>query len=153
MHVNKPPIALDERVQGKTFPQGLWGVLKKALEKKPEDRYTTAAEFADSLKPFAGGAGKGFTAMMPANSSAVLEQAAKQHAAALEAAKAAAAPAAAPGAGPAPIKPAPTVKMAALPGPGGARTPGPARPATSAIALVAIAAPYAPIWLPRRPAC
>jgi serine/threonine-protein kinase len=128
MHVNKPPIALDERVQGKTFPQGLWPVLKKALEKKPEDRYATAAEFADSLKPFAGGAGKGFTAMMPANASAVLEQAAKQHAAALDAAKAAAA-APAPG----PIKPAPTVKMAALPAPA-------ARPAASPMMLVGIAA-------------
>ena len=118
MHVNKPPMPLDERVQGKTFPPGLWGVLKKALEKKVEDRYGSAAEFAEALKPYAGTAGKGFTAMMPANTSAVLEQAAKQHAAALEAAMPAkpGGPGQAPAAG-SPIRPAPTMKMDALPGP------------------------------------
>jgi eukaryotic-like serine/threonine-protein kinase len=63
LHVTKPPISLDERVQGKTFPQGLSGVILKALEKKPENRYQSAVEFAEALKPFAGG--KGFTGMMP----------------------------------------------------------------------------------------
>ncbi|WP_437507013.1 serine/threonine-protein kinase [Sorangium sp. So ce1099] len=84
-HVTKSPIPLDERVPGKHFPQGLGVVLAKALEKRPEDRFESAAEFADALKPFAGGAGKGYTAMMPKN--AVLEQASKQHAAALQASK------------------------------------------------------------------
>ncbi|MGK3989189.1 serine/threonine-protein kinase [Sorangium sp. So ce136] len=84
-HVTKSPIPLDERVPGKHFPQGLGVVLAKALEKRPEDRFESAAEFADALKPFAGGAGKGYTAMMPKN--AALEQASKQHAAALQANK------------------------------------------------------------------
>jgi serine/threonine-protein kinase len=64
-HVTKPPIPLDNRVPGKTFAPGLGDVLAKALEKKPEQRYESAEAFAEALKPFAGGAGKGFTAMMP----------------------------------------------------------------------------------------
>jgi serine/threonine protein kinase len=65
MHVTKPPIPLDERVAGKRFPRGLTDVLNKALEKNPDDRYASAADFAHALKPFAGLQGKGFTAMMP----------------------------------------------------------------------------------------
>jgi serine/threonine-protein kinase len=84
-HVTKPPMSLDERVPGKKFPPGLANVLAKALEKKPENRFASAAEFAEALKPFSGH-GKGFTAMMP-KGGAVIEQAAKAHAAALEAAK------------------------------------------------------------------
>ncbi len=108
-HVTRSPIPLDERVPGKQFPPGLALVLGKALEKRPEDRFESAAEFADALKPFAGGAGKGYTAMMPKNANAVLEQAAKQHAAALQASKSPA---------PSPFKsPAKTVKMVQAPAP------------------------------------
>src|SRR5262249_54058800 len=64
-HVTKPPIPLDDRVPGKKFPVGLGTALVKALEKSPEKRYASAAEFAQALKPFAGMAGKGFTSMMP----------------------------------------------------------------------------------------
>jgi eukaryotic-like serine/threonine-protein kinase len=74
-HVTKPPISIDERVPGKSFPEGLNAVLQKALEKKPENRYPTAAEFADALKPFAGLAGKGYTAMMPKGTTEALNQA------------------------------------------------------------------------------
>jgi eukaryotic-like serine/threonine-protein kinase len=63
LHVTKPPISLDERVPGKRFPAGLAKVIAKALEKKPEDRYPTAADFADALKPFA--MGRTFSAIMP----------------------------------------------------------------------------------------
>jgi serine/threonine-protein kinase len=76
-HVTKPPIPLDQRVAGKTFPPGLGDVLAKALEKKPEARYESAADFADALKPFAGMAGKGFTAMMPKGQSEELQAAIK----------------------------------------------------------------------------
>jgi serine/threonine protein kinase len=65
MHVTRPPIPLDERIAGKRFPRGLTDVLTKALEKNPDDRYASAADFAHALKPFAGLQGKGFTAMMP----------------------------------------------------------------------------------------
>ena len=55
LHVTKPPIPLDARVPGKRFPQGLGEAIAKALEKKPDDRYASASEFADALKPFAFG--------------------------------------------------------------------------------------------------
>ncbi|WP_437756059.1 serine/threonine-protein kinase [Sorangium sp. So ce1389] len=136
-HVTKSPIPLDERVPGKHFPQGLGAVLAKALEKRPEDRFESAAEFADALKPFAGGAGKGYTAMMPKN--AALEQASKQHAAALHAAK-----------GPASTfkSPAKTVKMVQQPQAAVARSApvpappvkAPARAEAKPLLLVGIAA-------------
>jgi eukaryotic-like serine/threonine-protein kinase len=55
LHVTKPPISLDDRVPGKRFPAGLADVLARALEKKPENRFASAAEFAVALKPFAAG--------------------------------------------------------------------------------------------------
>ncbi|WP_272418306.1 serine/threonine-protein kinase [Polyangium jinanense] len=79
-HVTKPPLALETRVPGKTFPQGLGAVIAKALEKRPEDRYTTAADFADALKPYAPGGGKGFSGLFPASSMEVLEKASRSHA-------------------------------------------------------------------------
>jgi serine/threonine-protein kinase len=65
MHVTRPPIPIDERVPGRRFPDGFDLVMKRALEKRPEDRYASAADFAQALKPYAGMAGKGFTSMMP----------------------------------------------------------------------------------------
>ncbi len=65
LHVTKPPIPLDERIPGKTFPPGLGQVINNALEKKPENRFGSAAEFAEALKPFGGPGSKGFTGMMP----------------------------------------------------------------------------------------
>ena len=64
LHVTKPPISLDDRIPGKGFPPGLAQVIAKALEKKPESRYPSAADFAEALKPFSP-TGKGYTAMMP----------------------------------------------------------------------------------------
>ncbi len=52
-HVMEPPILLNQRVPGKAFPPGLEAVLNKAIAKKPDDRYQTAEEFANALKPFA----------------------------------------------------------------------------------------------------
>src|SRR6478736_7732537 len=67
MHVTKPPISLDDRVPGKRFPAGL----AEALEKKPEDRFATAADFAEALKPYA--SGKTFSAIMPGQAKPNLE--------------------------------------------------------------------------------
>jgi serine/threonine-protein kinase len=143
MHVTKPPVPLDDRLPGRRFPAGLGAVLAKALEKRPEDRYASALDFAEALKPF-GGAGKGFTAMMPKNTSEVLDQATKQHAAALEATKPPAlqgAPAPAAAAGTAPLKaPAKTVKMDVPPGGGGNRPLAVPRKSASPLMLVGIAA-------------
>jgi serine/threonine-protein kinase len=86
LHVTKPPIPLDARIPGKTFPPGLGDVLAHALEKKPENRYASASDFADALKQFTPG-GKGFTAMMPRGAGEVIQRAQKDHAAALQASK------------------------------------------------------------------
>jgi serine/threonine-protein kinase len=51
-HVMEPPIPLNQRVPERHFPDGLEAVLQKALAKKPDDRFQTAAEFADALRPF-----------------------------------------------------------------------------------------------------
>jgi eukaryotic-like serine/threonine-protein kinase len=52
-HVMEPPIPINERVPGKTFPVGLQDAISKALEKKPEDRFRSAAEFAQALAAYA----------------------------------------------------------------------------------------------------
>lgn len=51
-HVMEPPIPLGERDPERKFAPGLEQVVAKALAKRPEDRYQTAAEFAQALKPF-----------------------------------------------------------------------------------------------------
>jgi serine/threonine-protein kinase len=50
LHVTTKPKPINERVPGKTFPPLLWTVLSRALEKKSEDRYQSAAEFAHALQ-------------------------------------------------------------------------------------------------------
>lgn len=77
-HITKPPLHLDTRVPGKTFPAGLGDVLAKALEKRPEDRYATAANFAEALKPYAPGGGKGFSGIFPKDNVGIA-QAAQTH--------------------------------------------------------------------------
>jgi serine/threonine-protein kinase len=66
LHVTAKPKPINERVPGKTFPPLLWTVLEKAMAKKPEERFGSAAEFAHALQavlegrpevpPYAGGA-------------------------------------------------------------------------------------------------
>lgn len=66
-HVTAPIIPLNSRVEGLTFPEGLGKVLARALEKKPEARYQSAAELAAALRPFAAeGSNRNTTAETPA---------------------------------------------------------------------------------------
>src|SRR3954471_18732107 len=46
LHVQATPIPLATRAPSRTFPHGLQAVLDRAMSKKPEERYQTAAEFA-----------------------------------------------------------------------------------------------------------
>jgi len=52
LHVTKPPIPINQRVEGKTFPGGLEKVIEKALAKDVDDRYATAADFANALRSY-----------------------------------------------------------------------------------------------------
>jgi eukaryotic-like serine/threonine-protein kinase len=51
-HVASKPIDLNARVPEKKFPQGLAQVVAKAIEKKPDDRYASAGDFARALQAF-----------------------------------------------------------------------------------------------------
>jgi serine/threonine protein kinase len=65
-HVMEPPILLNERVPGKTFPAGLQDVIARALAKKPEDRFQSANEFATALAVFGEpGSERALTALSP----------------------------------------------------------------------------------------
>jgi eukaryotic-like serine/threonine-protein kinase len=69
-HVTDPIIPLSERVTDRRFPSGLDEVLAKALQKQPDNRFQTAAEFGEALRPFGGAAAKALPALGPAASGA-----------------------------------------------------------------------------------
>ena len=50
LHVSAPPIPISERVEGLTFPAELWACLERALAKRPEARYASAAGFEADLE-------------------------------------------------------------------------------------------------------
>jgi len=50
LHVQAEPIPLEVRAPDRSFPTGLQEVLDKALAKKPEERFQSAAEFAAALR-------------------------------------------------------------------------------------------------------
>jgi serine/threonine protein kinase len=49
LHVTGKPIPLNKRVPGRTFPPELEQIVDRALSKRPEDRFATAAEFARAM--------------------------------------------------------------------------------------------------------
>ncbi|MBK6692104.1 MAG: serine/threonine protein kinase [Myxococcales bacterium] len=49
LHVMGTPIALSQRVPGRTFPPLLDQIMARALAKKPEERFASAAEFGEAL--------------------------------------------------------------------------------------------------------
>jgi serine/threonine-protein kinase len=53
-HVVEPPIPLDDRLPGVSFPRGLGEVIGRALAKNPAERFASAIEFAAALRPYAG---------------------------------------------------------------------------------------------------
>jgi serine/threonine-protein kinase len=56
LHVTGKPMLLNQRVQGKAFPPLLEQLLDRALAKRPEDRFASAADFAAAMQHILQGA-------------------------------------------------------------------------------------------------
>jgi serine/threonine-protein kinase len=50
LHVTGKPVPLNQRVPGKTFPAALEQIIGRALAKRPDERFTSAAEFAGAMQ-------------------------------------------------------------------------------------------------------
>jgi serine/threonine-protein kinase len=72
-HVMEPAIPLNDRVPDRKFPKGLEEVLARALAKKRDERYQSAADFAESLRPFGGSAAAALPAIRVAGPQVVVE--------------------------------------------------------------------------------
>lgn len=64
-HVTDPIIPLSERVPDRKFAKGLDDVLAKALQKQPDNRFQTAGEFGEALRPFGGAAAQALPSVGP----------------------------------------------------------------------------------------
>jgi serine/threonine protein kinase len=74
-HVMESAIPLNQRVPERKFPEALEIALTKALAKKPDNRYQSAAEFGEALRPFGGAAAASLPAIRVAGPHAVVERA------------------------------------------------------------------------------
>jgi serine/threonine-protein kinase len=52
LHVTAPPIHLDQRLPERRFPPGLGEVINRALAKEAANRYASARDFAEALRPY-----------------------------------------------------------------------------------------------------
>src|SRR3954465_5056378 len=73
-HVMEPATPLNERVPDRRFPKGLEDVLARALNKKPDDRFQSAAEFGEALRPYGGATAASLPAIRIAGPQVVVEQ-------------------------------------------------------------------------------
>jgi serine/threonine-protein kinase len=73
-HVMEPAIKLNDRVPERKFPKGLEEVLARALAKKRDERFQSAADFAESLRPFGGAAAAALPAIRVAGPQVVVER-------------------------------------------------------------------------------
>ena len=58
LHVTARPIPLNQRVPGRVFPPLLEQVVDRALSKRPEDRFSSAADFASAMQQVLQGASR-----------------------------------------------------------------------------------------------
>jgi serine/threonine-protein kinase len=73
-HVMEPAIPLNDRVPDRKFPKGLEEVLARALMKKPDERFQSAAEFGEALRPYGGAAAASLPAIRIAGPHIVVDQ-------------------------------------------------------------------------------
>src|SRR5688572_30693471 len=73
-HVTDPIIQLSERVPDRKFNKGLDDALARALNKKPDDRYQSAADFGEALRGFGGTAAASLPAIRVAGPQVVVER-------------------------------------------------------------------------------
>jgi eukaryotic-like serine/threonine-protein kinase len=129
LHVTGVPVPLNQRVPGRTFSPLLEQIIARALAKRPEDRFASAADFATAMQSVLQGA-----ARLPAH----LGNATSEPAAALVPPSPPNSPAAAPPAETMPVIPA----LAPAPAPPVQRPPGASesapRPNTALLVAVAI---------------
>ena len=64
-HVTDPIIPLSERVPDRKFQKGLDEALARALQKQPGNRYQSAGEFGEALRPYGGAAAKALPRIGP----------------------------------------------------------------------------------------
>jgi len=73
-HVMEPIIPLNDRVPELSFPKGLGDVIERALRKKPDERFQSAAEFGEALRPFGGSLAAALPAIRVAGPQVVVER-------------------------------------------------------------------------------
>lgn len=73
-HVSHKPIPLSQRVPGRSFPPLLDQIILRALAKKPEERFASAADFASAMQAVLAGATELPRAITPATPAVVMPQ-------------------------------------------------------------------------------